>query len=187
MCRSDQLRVPAPTGSSRRTSLSASRGGNNALLLLLNSAAAGSVLHNRMTAQFANLSVELTSRPPRHQIRKAADKKEIIGNGGAPNFSPGDFSEVTARERADLEITCDPHQARWADAHASRQRLQRNELGGLERVEIFLSSTISQTTNSRGCIIFGAKCAFMQCLGIWNSVQLAEQISHTPLHKIHFK
>lgn len=55
--------------------------GNNALLLLLNSAAAGSVLHNRMTARFANLSVELSSRPSRRQIRKAADKKEIIGNG----------------------------------------------------------------------------------------------------------
>lgn len=93
----------------------------------MNSAAAGSVLHNRMTALFANLSVELTSRRSQRQIRKAADKKEIIGTG-APNFSPGDF--LKSRQRGtDLEITCDPHQALCPDAHASRQRLQRNRLG----------------------------------------------------------
>lgn len=39
----------------------------------------GSVLHNCMTALFANLSVELTSGQSQRQIRKAADKKEIIG------------------------------------------------------------------------------------------------------------
>lgn len=150
-------RLPALTASSHSTSSSASRG-KQCALLLLNSAAAGSVLHNGMTAQFANLSVELTSRPSRRQIRKAADKKKIIGSR-RPELLSRRFSEVTAarrRPRNHLRPTSSALRRR------SRQQAEATE-------EIFLSSTFSQTINSRGCVIFGAKPAFMQYLGIWNS------------------